>query len=65
MERELQLERIENPDGHQVCQVDKKTRVVEIQRSDYMTTISFRPDGQCDIRHRKTREREPRRTIRG
>lgn len=60
MNEERCFERIEDPDGHQVCQIDIASQMIEIQRNDYMTTIYFEPDGCCHVQHRKRLKRKPR-----
>lgn len=47
------LERVNNPEGHQVCQVDCTARRVRIQRKGYVTEISFDKNGGYDVKHQK------------
>ena len=59
MRQELTLERIDNPDGHQVCQVDKIHRTIAIQKKKYKTLIHFNESGEIYIQHQKVTKYSP------
>lgn len=53
MEEELMLKRVDNPEGHQVCQVDQTHKTVAIQNKRYKTLIRFEESGELKIQHLK------------
>lgn len=53
MGKEQKLKRIDNPEGHQVCQVDQSHRTVAIRNKNYLTMICFRESGECVVQHQK------------
>ncbi len=53
MDSNYSLERVDNPEGHQVCQVDCTARKVRIQKKGYVTEISFGKNGGYDVKHQK------------
>ena len=56
MNKRNQFTRVENPDGHQVCKVDEKNRIVEIKAKRYKTTIHFCDDGTYVAMHQMVEE---------
>lgn len=50
---ERRLRRIDNPEGHQVCQVDQDKHSVAIQNRNYLTTIRFDNNGKCIVAHQR------------
>lgn len=53
MSKEMVLQRIDNPEGHQVCQVDQVHRTVAIRNKKYLTMICFNENGRCVIEHQR------------
>ena len=53
MNDEIVLKRINNPEGHQVCQVDQVHRTVAIRNKNYLTMVCFNESGGCVIEHQR------------
>lgn len=51
MEEENRMKRVENPEGHQVCQLDEAHRTVAIRNKKYKTVIHFLDSGKVDVQH--------------
>ena len=53
MSNNMMMERINNPDGHQVCQVDQEHRTVAIRNKNYLTMVCFNESGGCVVEHQR------------
>lgn len=53
MREDMNLERVNNPEGHQVCQVDQVHRTVAIRNRNYLTMVCFNESGRCVVEHQK------------
>ena len=53
MNDEIALKRVNNPEGHQVCQVDQVHRTVAIRNKNYLTMVCFNESGGCVIEHQR------------
>ena len=56
MNNNLILKRVDNPEGHQVCQVDRLHRTVAIQNKRYRTLIHFAESGEVNVRHERIKK---------
>lgn len=48
-----EMKRINNPEGHQVCQVDWVHRTVAIRNKSYLTKVCFDETGGYVVEHQK------------
>ena len=53
MSEKIALKRVNNPEGHQVCQVDQVHRTVAIRNKNYLTMVFFNESGGCVIEHQR------------
>ena len=53
MSKKIALKRVNNPEGHQVCQVDQVHRTVAIRNKNYLTMVCFNESGGCVIEHQR------------
>ena len=53
MSKKMVLKRVNNPEGHQVCQVDQVHRTVAIRNKNYLTMVCFNESGGCVIEHQR------------
>ena len=53
MSKKMILKRVDNPEGHQVCQVDQINKTVAIRNKNYLTMVCFNESGGCVIEHQR------------
>lgn len=56
MSKKLVMKRVDNPEGHQVCQVDQAHRTVAIRNKNYLTVVCFSESGACVIEHQRLKK---------
>ena len=56
MSKKLVMKRVDNPEGHQVCQVDQAHRTVAIRNKNYLTVVCFSESGACVIEHKRLKK---------
>ena len=56
MSKKLVMKRVDNPEGHQVCQVDQAHRTLDIRNKNYLTVVCFSESGACVIEHQRLKK---------